>query len=102
MFPHAQFQFSSTSSSQCVLMSRVTERPCYLDGAVVRKDVTDGKSGTREELRGSQHELAGRDARLHDEQAMNPCANGCSSWHRRHAAEVATSSGGAFSQLFSG
>jgi hypothetical protein len=78
---------TSTSSSQCVLMSSVTEGPYYLDGAVARKDITEGKPGTREELPGAKHELAGRDARLHDEQAVNQCINGCSSWHRLPAAE---------------
>ncbi|MFE4957777.1 intradiol ring-cleavage dioxygenase [Streptomyces sp. NPDC056653] len=36
---------SSASSGQCVLMSGVTEGPYYLDGALVRKDITEGKDG---------------------------------------------------------
>ncbi|MFD2689018.1 intradiol ring-cleavage dioxygenase [Streptomyces phyllanthi] len=42
---------TSTSSSQCVLMSSVTEGPYYLDGALVRKDITEGKSGVPLTLR---------------------------------------------------
>ncbi|MEV6163860.1 intradiol ring-cleavage dioxygenase [Streptomyces sp. NPDC052052] len=36
---------TSASSGQCVLMSSVTEGPYYLDGALVRKDITEGKDG---------------------------------------------------------
>ncbi|NUS16970.1 MAG: intradiol ring-cleavage dioxygenase, partial [Streptomyces sp.] len=36
---------ASAANSQCVLMSSVTEGPYYLDGALVRKDITEGKSG---------------------------------------------------------
>ncbi|MFE4688834.1 intradiol ring-cleavage dioxygenase [Streptomyces sp. NPDC056749] len=36
---------SSSGSGQCVLMSSVTEGPYYLDDALVRKDITDGKQG---------------------------------------------------------
>jgi protocatechuate 3,4-dioxygenase beta subunit len=36
---------ASSSSDTCVLMSSVTEGPYYLDGALVRKDITEGKSG---------------------------------------------------------
>ncbi|MER5184411.1 intradiol ring-cleavage dioxygenase [Streptomyces sp. NPDC002896] len=42
---------SSTSSGQCVLMSSVTEGPYYLDGALVRKDITEGKAGVPLTLR---------------------------------------------------
>src|SRR4051812_11065853 len=42
---------TSTSSGQCVLMSSVTEGPYYLDGALVRKDITEGKSGVPLTLR---------------------------------------------------
>jgi protocatechuate 3,4-dioxygenase beta subunit len=42
---------TSTGSSQCVLMSSVTEGPYYLDGALVRKDITEGKSGVPLTLR---------------------------------------------------
>lgn len=36
---------TSSGSGQCVLMSSVTEGPYYLDNALVRKDITDGKEG---------------------------------------------------------
>ncbi|MFE4215358.1 intradiol ring-cleavage dioxygenase [Streptomyces sp. NPDC056844] len=36
---------ASSGSGQCVLMSSVTEGPYYLDDALVRKDITDGKEG---------------------------------------------------------
>ncbi|MEV6108996.1 intradiol ring-cleavage dioxygenase [Streptomyces sp. NPDC051940] len=36
---------TSVSGGQCVLMSSVTEGPYYLDGALVRKDITEGKEG---------------------------------------------------------
>lgn len=36
---------SSSGSGQCVLMSSVTEGPYYLDDALVRKDITEGKQG---------------------------------------------------------
>jgi hypothetical protein len=42
---------TSTSSGQCVLMSSVTEGPYYLDGALVRKDITEGKGGVPLTLR---------------------------------------------------
>ncbi|MFG2132661.1 intradiol ring-cleavage dioxygenase [Streptomyces sp. NPDC048751] len=43
---------SSTSGSSCMtLMSSVTEGPYYLDGALVRKDITEGKSGVPLTLR---------------------------------------------------
>jgi protocatechuate 3,4-dioxygenase beta subunit len=45
---------SSTTTSgagQCVLMSSVTEGPYYLDGALVRKDITEGKDGVPLTLR---------------------------------------------------
>ncbi|MFI6874504.1 intradiol ring-cleavage dioxygenase [Streptomyces sp. NPDC050400] len=42
---------SSGSSGQCVLMSSVTEGPYYLDGALVRKDITEGKDGVPLTLR---------------------------------------------------
>ncbi|MFC3573408.1 intradiol ring-cleavage dioxygenase [Streptomyces yaanensis] len=42
---------TSTSGGQCVLMSSVTEGPYYLDGALVRKDITEGKSGVPLTLR---------------------------------------------------
>ncbi|MPY62316.1 intradiol ring-cleavage dioxygenase [Streptomyces spongiae] len=42
---------TSTSSSQCVLMSSVTEGPYYLDGALVRKNITEGKDGVPLTLR---------------------------------------------------
>ncbi|WP_406331309.1 intradiol ring-cleavage dioxygenase [Streptomyces sp. NBC_00203] len=42
---------ASSSSGTCVLMSSVTEGPYYLDGALVRKDITEGKSGVPLTLR---------------------------------------------------
>ena len=42
---------ASESSGTCVLMSSVTEGPYYLDGALVRKDITEGKSGVPLTLR---------------------------------------------------
>jgi len=42
---------TSMSSGTCVLMSSVTEGPYYLDGALVRKDITEGKSGVPLTLR---------------------------------------------------
>ncbi|MGW0827870.1 intradiol ring-cleavage dioxygenase [Streptomyces sp. NPDC002845] len=42
---------ASASSSQCVLMSSVTEGPYYLDGALVRKNITEGKDGVPLTLR---------------------------------------------------
>jgi protocatechuate 3,4-dioxygenase beta subunit len=43
---------TSTSTSGCMtLMSSVTEGPYYLDGALVRKDITEGKSGVPLTLR---------------------------------------------------
>ncbi|MFJ3214116.1 intradiol ring-cleavage dioxygenase [Streptomyces flaveolus] len=42
---------ASSSSGQCVLMSSVTEGPYYLDGALVRKDITEGKDGVPLTLR---------------------------------------------------
>ncbi|MET9381865.1 intradiol ring-cleavage dioxygenase [Streptomyces sp. NPDC002928] len=42
---------TSTNSGACVLMSSVTEGPYYLDGALVRKDITEGKSGVPLTLR---------------------------------------------------
>jgi protocatechuate 3,4-dioxygenase beta subunit len=43
---------SATSSGTCMqLMSSVTEGPYYLDGALVRKDITEGKSGVPLTLR---------------------------------------------------
>jgi len=43
---------SATSTSECMtLMSSVTEGPYYLDGALVRKDITEGKSGVPLTLR---------------------------------------------------
>ncbi|MGY0070260.1 intradiol ring-cleavage dioxygenase [Streptomyces sp. QTS137] len=42
---------SSASGGQCVLMSSVTEGPYYLDGALVRKDITEGKDGVPLTLR---------------------------------------------------
>ncbi|MGW0610302.1 intradiol ring-cleavage dioxygenase [Streptomyces sp. NPDC002788] len=43
---------SSASSGTCMqLMSSVTEGPYYLDGALVRKDITEGKSGVPLTLR---------------------------------------------------
>ncbi|MFD9499324.1 intradiol ring-cleavage dioxygenase [Streptomyces sp. NPDC060035] len=38
---------TSSGSGQCVLMSSVTEGPYYLDNALVRKDITDGKKGVK-------------------------------------------------------
>ncbi|MCX5409260.1 intradiol ring-cleavage dioxygenase [Streptomyces sp. NBC_00335] len=35
----------SSGTGQCVLMSNVTEGPYYLDGALVRKDIGEGKKG---------------------------------------------------------
>jgi protocatechuate 3,4-dioxygenase beta subunit len=50
---HATASASATStSSECMtLMSSVTEGPYYLDGALVRKDITEGKSGVPLTLR---------------------------------------------------
>ncbi|MFH8465006.1 intradiol ring-cleavage dioxygenase [Streptomyces sp. NPDC017991] len=42
---------ASSGSGTCVLMSSVTEGPYYLDGALVRKDITEGKSGVPLTLR---------------------------------------------------
>ncbi|MFD4546409.1 intradiol ring-cleavage dioxygenase [Streptomyces sp. NPDC058466] len=42
---------ASSSGGTCVLMSSVTEGPYYLDGALVRKDITEGKSGVPLTLR---------------------------------------------------
>ncbi|OAH15059.1 intradiol ring-cleavage dioxygenase [Streptomyces jeddahensis] len=42
---------TSSSSGTCVLMSSVTEGPYYLDGALVRKDITEGKAGVPLTLR---------------------------------------------------
>lgn len=42
---------TSTSSECMTLMSSVTEGPYYLDGALVRKDITEGKSGAPLTLR---------------------------------------------------
>ncbi|MEU6301593.1 intradiol ring-cleavage dioxygenase [Streptomyces chartreusis] len=43
---------SASESSGCMtLMSSVTEGPYYLDGALVRKDITEGKSGVPLTLR---------------------------------------------------
>ncbi|MDW4908426.1 intradiol ring-cleavage dioxygenase [Streptomyces sp. ADMS] len=42
---------ASESSGTCVLMSSVTEGPYYLDNALVRKDITEGKSGVPLTLR---------------------------------------------------
>lgn len=43
---------SATSGDACMtLMSSVTEGPYYLDGALVRKDITEGKSGVPLTLR---------------------------------------------------
>ncbi|MFF3334206.1 intradiol ring-cleavage dioxygenase [Streptomyces sp. NPDC002888] len=42
---------TSTSASCMTLMSSVTEGPYYLDGALVRKDITEGKSGVPLTLR---------------------------------------------------
>jgi protocatechuate 3,4-dioxygenase beta subunit len=42
---------ASTSSECMTLMSSVTEGPYYLDGALVRKDITEGKSGVPLTLR---------------------------------------------------
>jgi protocatechuate 3,4-dioxygenase beta subunit len=42
---------TSTSSECMTLMSSVTEGPYYLDGALVRKDITEGKSGVPLTLR---------------------------------------------------
>ncbi|MFF8968706.1 intradiol ring-cleavage dioxygenase [Streptomyces sp. NPDC014995] len=42
---------ASTGSSCMTLMSSVTEGPYYLDGALVRKDITEGKSGVPLTLR---------------------------------------------------
>lgn len=36
---------SAVSGGQCVLTSSATEGPYYLDGALVRKDITEGKKG---------------------------------------------------------
>ncbi|MBQ0847733.1 intradiol ring-cleavage dioxygenase [Streptomyces sp. BH-SS-21] len=42
---------ATSGSGTCVLMSSVTEGPYYLDGALVRKDITEGKSGVPLTLR---------------------------------------------------
>ncbi|MEU2420458.1 intradiol ring-cleavage dioxygenase [Streptomyces sp. NPDC007851] len=42
---------SSTSSACMTLMSSVTEGPYHLDGALVRKDITEGKAGVPLTLR---------------------------------------------------
>ncbi|MCT9076353.1 intradiol ring-cleavage dioxygenase [Streptomyces fulvoviolaceus] len=42
---------TSTSSECMTLMTSVTEGPYYLDGALVRKDITEGKSGVPLTLR---------------------------------------------------
>ncbi|WP_225966780.1 peptidase associated/transthyretin-like domain-containing protein [Streptomyces sp. 1222.2] len=42
---------TSTGSACMTLMSSVTEGPCHLDGALVRKDITEGKSGVPLTLR---------------------------------------------------
>ncbi|MGW1671035.1 intradiol ring-cleavage dioxygenase [Streptomyces sp. NPDC002324] len=42
---------TSTDSACMTLMSSVTEGPYYLDGALVRKDITEGKSGVPLTLR---------------------------------------------------
>ncbi|WP_105970305.1 intradiol ring-cleavage dioxygenase [Streptomyces geranii] len=42
---------ASESSGTCVLMSSVTEGPYYLDNALVRKDITEGKAGVPLTLR---------------------------------------------------
>ncbi|WAZ22769.1 intradiol ring-cleavage dioxygenase [Streptomyces cinnabarinus] len=42
---------SSATSTCMTLMSSVTEGPYYLDGALVRKDITEGKSGVPLTLR---------------------------------------------------
>ncbi|MEV2210593.1 intradiol ring-cleavage dioxygenase [Streptomyces sp. NPDC050997] len=42
---------TSTSGECMTLMSSVTEGPYYLDGALVRKDITEGKSGVPLTLR---------------------------------------------------
>ncbi|WP_443098093.1 intradiol ring-cleavage dioxygenase [Streptomyces avermitilis] len=42
---------ASSGSGTCVLMSSVTEGPYYLDGALVRKDITEGKNGVPLTLR---------------------------------------------------
>ncbi|MDR6977076.1 protocatechuate 3,4-dioxygenase beta subunit [Streptomyces sp. 3330] len=42
---------TSTSGSCMTLMTSVTEGPYYLDGALVRKDITEGKSGVPLTLR---------------------------------------------------
>ncbi|MFI1563709.1 intradiol ring-cleavage dioxygenase [Streptomyces sp. NPDC020490] len=42
---------TSTGSACTTLMSSVTEGPYYLDGALVRKDITEGKSGVPLTLR---------------------------------------------------
>ncbi|MFE3825277.1 intradiol ring-cleavage dioxygenase [Streptomyces sp. NPDC059092] len=42
---------ASASSGSCVLMSSVTEGPYYLDGALVRENITEGKAGVPLSLR---------------------------------------------------
>ncbi|MEV7883676.1 protocatechuate dioxygenase, partial [Streptomyces sp. NPDC088357] len=42
---------TSTGSECMTLMTSVTEGPYYLDGALVRKDITEGKSGVPLTLR---------------------------------------------------
>ena len=41
----AETATGSTGSTQCVLTSNVTEGPYYLDNALVRKDIAEGKAG---------------------------------------------------------
>ncbi|MEI5524559.1 intradiol ring-cleavage dioxygenase [Streptomyces brasiliscabiei] len=47
----AAAEATSTSGECMTLMSSVTEGPYYLDGALVRKDITEGKSGVPLTLR---------------------------------------------------
>ncbi|MFJ5103750.1 intradiol ring-cleavage dioxygenase [Streptomyces sp. NPDC088554] len=42
---------AAATTGTCVLMSSVTEGPYYLDGALVRKDITEGKAGVPLSLR---------------------------------------------------
>ncbi|MDI2129995.1 intradiol ring-cleavage dioxygenase [Yinghuangia seranimata] len=42
---------SGTASAQCVLSSNVTQGPYYLDKALVRQDITEGKPGVPLKLR---------------------------------------------------
>ncbi|MDT0346241.1 intradiol ring-cleavage dioxygenase [Streptomyces litchfieldiae] len=41
----------ATTSAQCVLTTNLTEGPYYLDGAMIRADITDGKTGVPLTLR---------------------------------------------------